>query len=69
MIVNGFIYLFFDYRMNSLISLLWQFEIPNIPIPVTILKNNQESPHHYFYSEKQNRVLRKKNPNAVAAIE
>ena len=54
--------------MNCLISLLWQFEVPSVPIPVTILKNYRDVPNHYFYSSKQNRVLRKKNPNAISTL-
>lgn len=55
--------------MNSLISLLWQSEIASTPIVPTILKSEHQQPNHYFYSNKQKRVLRKKNPNCSQLIE
>ena len=46
--------------MINLIEHLWQFEVKGCKIVPTVVKVRKESAKAYFYSEKQGRVLRKK---------
>jgi hypothetical protein len=47
--------------MINIIDHLWQFELRNFPILPTIIKFTNNNPKSYFYSEKQHRILRKKD--------
>ncbi len=46
--------------MINIIEHFWQFEVTDCKIVPTVIKISQEPPKAYFYSQKQNRVLRKK---------
>jgi hypothetical protein len=54
--------------MINLIDHLWQFEVRHCHILPTAIKISKEQPKAYFYSEKQNRVLRKKEHSEESVV-
>ena len=47
--------------MINIIDHIWQVELRNFTILPTVIKFSNNRPKSYYYSEKQNRVLRKKD--------
>lgn len=55
--------------MINIIDHFWQFELKNYHILPTLIKFVNNQPKSYFYSEKQKRILRKKDQSVASTLE
>lgn len=56
-----------DQDMINIIDHIWQVELKSYTILPTVIKFANNNPKSYYYSEKQNRVLRKKDQSIAFA--